>query len=146
MQLPLRLISLLTLASILTACGGSGDSVSSAPRYPATRVGDDATTHFGQRVADPYRWLEDTSSQRVRDWYGAQNLHTESALANTASGEALTAAVAADEASQAMPRAKKGKKRAGAQVAAKPNPKAAAKPAATTAAKPAAQKPAAAAA
>ena len=59
-------------------------------------------------------------------------------------GEALTAAVAADEASQATPRAKKGKKRAGAQVAAKPNPKP--KAAATPAAKPAAQKPAAAAA
>ena len=73
MQLPLRLISLLTLASILTACGGSGDSVSSAPRYPATRVGDDATTHFGQRVADPYRWLEDIHSTPVIDWMRAQN-------------------------------------------------------------------------
>jgi D-alanyl-D-alanine carboxypeptidase len=62
------------------------------------------------------------------------------------SGEALTAAVAADEASQATPRAKKGKKRAGAQVAVKPNPKSNPKAAATPAAKPAAQKPAAAAA
>lgn len=60
---------------------------------PPSPPGEDASVLHGVTVPDPYRWLEDTSSQRVRDWYGAQNLHTESALANTASGEALTARI-----------------------------------------------------
>ena len=68
-----RALALAVLAT-LAACGGSGsDSPSPAPRYPATRTGDDATTHFGQRVADPYRWLEDTRSTPVIDWMRAQN-------------------------------------------------------------------------
>ncbi len=74
MHWPLRSIPPMALACVLAACGGGdGDSPSPAPRYPATRAGDDATTHFGQRVADPYRWLEDTRSTPVIDWMRAQN-------------------------------------------------------------------------
>ena len=35
----------------------------------------------GERVPDPYRWLEDDASARVRDWTDAQNARTRAALA-----------------------------------------------------------------
>jgi prolyl oligopeptidase len=68
--------ALLTMACMLAACGGGGsDSPEPAPdmRYPVTQVGDEASVHFGQRVADPYRWLEDIRSTPVIDWVRAQN-------------------------------------------------------------------------
>lgn len=67
-------------ATLLVACGGgSGGGGEPAPApeprpaYPATKTTDEASTHFGQRVADPYRWLEDTRSTATIDWVRAQN-------------------------------------------------------------------------
>jgi prolyl oligopeptidase len=40
--------------------------------YPAARRLDLTEDLFGQRVPDPYRWLEDTSSQQTSDWLAAQ--------------------------------------------------------------------------
>ncbi|HTU09851.1 MAG TPA: prolyl oligopeptidase family serine peptidase [Allosphingosinicella sp.] len=43
--------------------------------YPATARGTVAEEQFGERIADPYRWLENDvrQDQRVRDWVSAQN-------------------------------------------------------------------------
>jgi prolyl oligopeptidase len=41
--------------------------------YPPTRTVDASETHFGVKVADPYRWLEDTSTPGVKEWMDAQN-------------------------------------------------------------------------
>ncbi|WP_397473729.1 prolyl oligopeptidase family protein [Pusillimonas sp.] len=43
--------------------------------YPHTPQGNDADEHFGQIVADPYRWLENDISRdlAISDWVGAQN-------------------------------------------------------------------------
>ena len=41
--------------------------------YPATRQVDQVDTYHGQRVADPYRWLEDDNSADTKAWVGAQN-------------------------------------------------------------------------
>ena len=43
--------------------------------YPRTHAGTVADTVFGERVADPYRWLENDvrSDPTVRDWVTAQN-------------------------------------------------------------------------
>ncbi|WP_052368247.1 prolyl oligopeptidase family serine peptidase [Algiphilus aromaticivorans] len=38
-----------------------------------TRRGEHAETLHGIRVADPYRWLEDTASSEVGDWVARQN-------------------------------------------------------------------------
>jgi len=40
--------------------------------YPDARRLDLTEHLFGQRVPDPYRWLEDTSSQPASDWLAAQ--------------------------------------------------------------------------
>jgi prolyl oligopeptidase len=43
--------------------------------YPASRRVDHADEYHGQRVPDPYRWLEEDArtSQEVADWVAAQN-------------------------------------------------------------------------
>ncbi len=43
--------------------------------YPETRRGDVAETQFGERIADPYRWLENDvrSDPEVADWVERQN-------------------------------------------------------------------------
>jgi prolyl oligopeptidase len=56
-------------------------TASTALRYPAARRTDTVDTHHGVRVADPYRWLEDTDAPETRAWIAAQNELTESVLA-----------------------------------------------------------------
>jgi len=41
--------------------------------YPSTRTVDASAIHFGVKVADPYRWLEDGKSPEVEAWLAAQN-------------------------------------------------------------------------
>ena len=48
--------------------------------YVASR-GDTVETSFGQRVADPYRWLEDDNSAATAAWVAAQNKVTDAYLA-----------------------------------------------------------------
>lgn len=47
-----------------------------APRRPVEEV------LHGQRIVDPYRWLEDGADPEVRAWTAAQNAHTDRVLAN----------------------------------------------------------------
>lgn len=51
--------------------------------YPTTRATDLVEDHFGQKVADPYRWLENDvrADAEVRAWVDAQNQLTQSYLA-----------------------------------------------------------------
>jgi prolyl oligopeptidase len=44
-----------------------------APGYPAARRTDLADDLHGQRVPDPYRWLEDAPSSETREWLRAQD-------------------------------------------------------------------------
>jgi len=41
--------------------------------YPQTRTVDAFDVHFGVKVADPYRWLEDGKSPEVQAWLDAEN-------------------------------------------------------------------------
>ena len=50
------------------------------PPLPSTPHDDIVDTLHGERIADPYRWLEDDASPRVRDWTDAQNARTRAVL------------------------------------------------------------------
>ena len=43
------------------------------PKYPSAERGDDFDDLFGHRVPDPYRWLEDPSSEATRNWIAGQD-------------------------------------------------------------------------
>ena len=60
----------LGLTVFALASGASGDII-----YPQTRTAEVADTFHGQRVADPYRWLEEDirESSDVKAWVEAQN-------------------------------------------------------------------------
>ncbi|MEQ1499608.1 MAG: prolyl oligopeptidase family serine peptidase [Novosphingobium sp.] len=51
--------------------------------YPATRTVDVVEAHFGEKVADPYRWLENDvrSDKDVAEWVGQQNQLSQGYLA-----------------------------------------------------------------
>ncbi len=48
--------------------------------YPQARRSDHVDTYFGDKVADPYRWLEDVDSPETRQWIEAENKLTFSYL------------------------------------------------------------------
>jgi prolyl oligopeptidase len=58
------------LVALLSAgCGGSERALT----YPAAEKGDVVDDYFGTKVADPYRWMEDDKSEKVRSWVEAEN-------------------------------------------------------------------------
>lgn len=46
--------------------------------YPQPRRGDTVDDFHGTKVADPYRWMEDTESKETREWIEAENKLTQS--------------------------------------------------------------------
>jgi prolyl oligopeptidase len=47
---------------------------------PSTRRADVVETLHGQRLVDPYRWLEDASSSETQEWVESQNAYTRHVL------------------------------------------------------------------
>ncbi|HEV2131367.1 MAG TPA: prolyl oligopeptidase family serine peptidase [Longimicrobiaceae bacterium] len=75
-------VSLTTLAACAPSLASTAREPSSAPAsasagerisYPETRRVDQVDDYHGTRVADPYRWLEDTDSPETAAWVEAQN-------------------------------------------------------------------------
>ncbi|MCA1661703.1 MAG: prolyl oligopeptidase family serine peptidase [Novosphingobium sp.] len=77
-------VTILALAAAApTARSASAESVKPAkPAYPATRRGNVVEVQFGERIADPYRWLENDvrSDKEVADWVERQEAVTRAYL------------------------------------------------------------------
>ena len=64
---------------ILWIAGCSSNKNENVPDTPKDTV---ATNYFGTSVADPYRWLEDGSSTKVKQWINEQNKYAEETLSS----------------------------------------------------------------
>lgn len=78
---PHGLILLALLSAILFSCGQKKEQLA-AMKYPETKKTDSTDTYFGEQVADPYRWLEDDTSDATGDWVASQNTLTFAYLEN----------------------------------------------------------------
>lgn len=66
------------------------------PAYPPTRTSDVVDVLHGERVADPYRWLEDNASREVEAWDRAQRALLRQVLDAVPGREALRARLDAE--------------------------------------------------
>lgn len=61
-----------------------------APHEPTRQV-DQVDDYHGEKIADPYRWLEDTYSPETAEWIAAQNTVTQEWLGRVKSREEIRA-------------------------------------------------------
>lgn len=73
---------LVILASALAIAGcHATNQKSAAIHYPLTKTVDSFDVFYGQKIPDPYRWLEDYSSPDAKAWIKAENKVTNNYLA-----------------------------------------------------------------
>ena len=51
-------------------------------KYPNTKKIEASETIYGETVDDPYRWLEDFTSEEVERWVDTQNNFSDNFLSN----------------------------------------------------------------
>lgn len=83
MPLSSRMLAVPAAALVLALAPAVAEPASPMIDYPQTRTEDIVEDHFGVKVRDPYRWLENDVRQdgEVRDWVSAQNKATDAYLA-----------------------------------------------------------------
>jgi prolyl oligopeptidase len=88
----MRLLPALLLLPLATAALAQPQPAQ-RPAYPETARGDVVEEQFGERIADPYRWLENDvrQDQNVRAWVDAQNAASSAFLAALPGRDAIRA-------------------------------------------------------
>jgi prolyl oligopeptidase len=66
---------------LCTIVSGMGSKMACADEYPAARRSEQVDDYFGEKVADPYRWMEQTDSPETSAWVAAERAETAAALA-----------------------------------------------------------------
>ncbi|HVI07079.1 MAG TPA: prolyl oligopeptidase family serine peptidase [Candidatus Binatia bacterium] len=61
------------MSTLVTMLSSQTAQNSATLPYPQARRGDQVDDYFGTKVADPYRWLEDTDSPETKAWVEAEN-------------------------------------------------------------------------
>jgi prolyl oligopeptidase len=69
-------IILSAIAVLMASCTAQRQKI----HYPVTETESVTDTYFGQQVDDPYRWLEDDTSDATAAWVQAQNAVTQNYL------------------------------------------------------------------
>jgi prolyl oligopeptidase len=59
-------------AGMALACSTKKEETTSM-KYPVTQKVDSVDIYFGEKVSDPYRWLENDTAKETADWVKAQN-------------------------------------------------------------------------
>jgi prolyl oligopeptidase len=83
LPLALRVAALFALLATLgtpTLHAGAATAVEQRLHYPPARTVDQVDDYHGTKVADPYRWLEDSDSPASQAWIAAENQLTRSFL------------------------------------------------------------------
>jgi prolyl oligopeptidase len=62
-----------------------------AAEYPPARRGPEFDDYFGQKILDPYRWMEDIDSPRTARWIAAERAYTAEAFAAMPERDAIRA-------------------------------------------------------
>ncbi len=76
-----KLTFLIAIPLLLWACQQQENKTANL-NYPKTKQVDTVDVYFGKEVADPYRWLEDDTSDETAEWVKSQNQVTDSYLSN----------------------------------------------------------------
>lgn len=80
MQSKFRFPFLLLIVAFVCSCTQQNGPSASDIQYPDSKKVDTVDTYFGTEVPDPYRWLEDDTSEETEVWVKAQNKATFSYL------------------------------------------------------------------
>lgn len=78
-----------TTITLLTLSISASSIMAQNITYPETERRDSASTYFGTKVEDPYRWLEDDLSDETADWVEKQNSVTFDYLSKIGSREMI---------------------------------------------------------
>jgi prolyl oligopeptidase len=79
----------LALFAVSGAIAADAQTLPAPLNYPATPRGTQVDDYHGTKVADPYRWLEDTDSPETKRWVESQNRLTFGYLATIPQREAI---------------------------------------------------------
>ncbi len=78
-------VDLFILCAIVALAGGN----LAMADLPMAQRGSQVDDYFGEKVPDPYRWMEDIDSPQTRDWIAAERAHTAAALTAIPEREAV---------------------------------------------------------
>ncbi|MBL7889365.1 MAG: S9 family peptidase [Bacteroidia bacterium] len=68
-----KIIPVILIGTLIACNNEEKGSDQNKLQYPATRKVDSTDVYFGNKIADPYRWLEDDRSAETGEWVKAQN-------------------------------------------------------------------------